>query len=174
MCVCQGFSILFPPPLPSSCLSSLSLSLSPVSVGSTFKTHPETHHFLPHLLLPPGPATIISLTSSLVPSLLFQPLLTEPKGILLKSTLILPLFSCPPHGSQFIWDNSQSPHSGPQSLCSLSPVISKTSPSTMLPWSICSRCTGSWLFLPSAGTSLPQDFCTCFPQPGMPVPQILT
>lgn len=171
MCVPWIFHSLFPLPSP---LHASLLSLSLVSVGSTSKTHPETHHFLPHLLLPPAPVTIISLASSLVPSSTFQPLLTEPKGILLKSALILPLFGRPPHGSHLIWDNSQSPHSGPQSLCSLSPVTSKTSPSTMLPWALCSSCTGSWLFLPSAGTPLPQDLCICFPQPGMPFPQILT
>lgn len=86
----------FSPSLLSSPLFLVTLfSLPPVSIGSTLKTYPETTHFLPHPLLPPAPAIILSLASTLAcPYSLF---LTGSRGTLLnpKSIFISPLFSSP-------------------------------------------------------------------------------
>lgn len=83
----------FPPSLLSSPLFLVTLfSLPPVSIGSTFKTYPETTHFLPY------PAIILSLASTLASP--FSLFLTGSRGTLLNPVnLHLSSVQQPLHGS---------------------------------------------------------------------------
>lgn len=137
------------PPLP---------SLSPVSGGSTFKICSEASHSLPWPQLPPGPASIISLASSLAPSSLTHSASPhrarrdsdKPTSTLIPASASTPMaafhLGWKPRSPQWTaWSDFRHSHASPSVSAQLAHSTTPAPP------------------LPSGVECMAQGLCSCFP-----------